>query len=166
MLVANATKGNVYLSAGRGLGISVRFTAKGDEQSVYDLDDGVWKGNRNLEKMLNNGTLATGPDVQVGSYPPPPREYHDLIPVDRLCVRSIVLGSHEEFERNAIFTPMGGPQTANSRANVKYIQERMIPRHEIALAWLDSLFEATADKEYKSRASELRKHNSVLAKLQ
>ncbi|MCB0205475.1 MAG: hypothetical protein KDH89_11710 [Anaerolineae bacterium] len=168
MLVANETRGRVYLSHGVGRTSAiptVKFAAKGERNSVLDIPEADWKGNRNLSRFVTKGILSVGPDVKVEDYPDPPGDFDTFPPVDRMHIRYIVLGSAEEFETNGLMTPMGGPKTANSKPNLEYINTRYIPLLQVAQAWLDSLFEVSGEKEYQERSKKLTKHIAYLGKL-
>lgn len=163
MLVGNTTAGTVYLSHGSDPSVpAIRFRPRGDRDSVQDLVEAQWSGSRNLKRFLSAGILAIEGVVDL---PSAPTEYNALDKWGRARVRSIVLGTDEEFEANGLITPMGNMPSAPERVDTRYIKNKLLPVLEISSKWLRALYTDTKDKKYDTRRKKLDAHARELRKL-
>ena len=105
MIISNPTTGKVSLIHGEKDVKTVIFAPHGLPESVQVLDDEVWGRSRNLTRYLQKKTLVKL-DKMI-EYPGEPEEYNELPEWDRRRVRRIVLGTDQEFEEAALFTPYG-----------------------------------------------------------
>jgi len=149
MIISNPTAGRVSLIHGEQDVKTVMFDPHGLPESVQVLDDEVWGRSRNLTRYLQKKLLVKL-DKMI-EYPGEPEAYNELPEWDRNRVRRIVLGTDQEFEDAALFTPYGNSARAPRRVDTPYIRSRLIPVLLVAQSWLDELWKATNEKVYKTR---------------
>jgi len=155
MIVSNPTTGKVSLIHGKEDVKTVIFDQHGLPESVQVLDDDVWTGSRNLSRYLQKGLLVKL-DKMI-EYPEEPEKYRELQEWDRNRVRRIVLGTDQEFEDAALFTPYANSARSPRRVDGPYIRTRLIPVLQVATSWLEALYKATGEKVYKTRIAEINK---------
>lgn len=148
MIVANPSTGRVVLASGLKDVSNVTFDVHGMPDSVHVLGD-EWNNSRNLAKMLRQGTI-----VEVNrliEYPDPPQSYHELSNWARSRVRRIVLGTDDEFDQYAMFTPYSNSARMPEVLDVQYIRNTLIPLLVVAQQWFKELVEASGESMYKKR---------------
>lgn len=155
MIISNPTTGKVSLIHGSKDVSTVIFSQHGTRNSVQVLDDEVWKNSRNLARYLQKKTLVQLENMI--EYPEEPESYVELSKWDRTRVRKIVLGTDEEFQASALFTPYSNSSRMPEQIDSAYIRSRLIPVLQCAESWLDALFKATGEKVYKTRRDEIKK---------
>ena len=154
MIISNPTTGRVSLIHGEQDVKTVMFDPHGLPESVQVLDDEVWGRSRNLTRYLQKKLLVKL-DKMI-EYPGEPEAYNELQEWDRNRVRRIVLGTDQEFEDAALFTPYGNSARAPRRVDTQYIRSRLIPVLLVAQSWLDALYGATSEKAYKARSTKIK----------
>ena len=155
MIISNPTAGKVSLIHGEQDVKTVMFDPHGLPESVQVLDDEVWSRSRNLTRYLQKKLLVKL-DKMI-EYPGEPEAYNELQEWDRNRARRIVLGTDQEFEEAALFTPYGNSARAPRRVDTPYIRSRLIPVLLVAQSWLDELWKATNEKVYKDRSAQIKK---------
>lgn len=155
MIISNPTSGKVSLIHGNKEVETVIFSQHGTRNSVQVLDDEEWAKSRNLQRYLQKKTLVKLDDMI--EYPEEPESYDNLSKWDRNRVRRIVLGSDEEYQASALFTPYSNSARMPEQVDVPYIRNRLIPVLQCASSWLEALWKATGEKQYKTRRAEIEK---------
>lgn len=153
MIIANPTSGKVSLIHGSKDVSTVIFSQHGTRNSVQVLEDEEWAKSRNLQRFLQKKTLVKLD--QMIEYPEEPESYFELSKWDRNRVRKIVLGSDDEYQASALFTPYNNSARMPEQLDVPYIRTRLIPVLQCASLWLEALWKATGEKQYKSRRDEI-----------
>jgi hypothetical protein len=155
MIIANPTSGKVSLVHGNKEVSTVMFSQHGTRNSVQVLEDEEWAKSRNLQRFLQKGTLVKLD--QLIEYPEEPESYNELPKWDRNRVRKIVLGTEDEYKSSALFTPYSNSARMPEQVDVPYIRTRLIPVLQCASSWLDALWKATGEKQYKARRDDINK---------
>lgn len=155
MIISNPTTGKVSLVHGGKDVSTVIFEPHGTRNSVQVLDDAEWSGSRNLKRYLQKKLLVELSEMV--EYPEEPESYFELPKWDRTRVRKIVLGTDDEFQASAMFTPYSNSARMPEQIDSAYIRSRLIPVLQCAESWLDALYKVTGEKGYKTRRDEIKK---------